>query len=59
MGSLKLYHRRPHGGSYADEGGRGGRRKAKARLAPLCRGGDFPTGPRLQRDCGHGGAVIH
>jgi hypothetical protein len=20
MGSLKLYHRRPHGGSYADEG---------------------------------------
>lgn len=34
MGSLKLYHRRPHGGSYVDKGGRGGRRKAKARLAP-------------------------
>lgn len=33
MGSLKLDHRRPHGGSYADKGGRGGRRKAEARPA--------------------------
>ncbi len=33
MGSLKLYHRRLHGGSYADKGGREGRRKAKGRLA--------------------------
>lgn len=34
MGLLKLYHRRPHDASYADGGGRGGRRNAKARLAP-------------------------
>ena len=34
MGSLKLYHRRPPWRFLRRQGGRGGRRKAKARLAP-------------------------
>ena len=52
MGSLNSTIVVPMAVPTPTKGAEGGGRNAKARLAPLRHGGDFPTGVQLQRDSG-------
>ena len=49
MASLKLYHRRPHGGSFTDKGAEEGDGRPRRGWPPSPPGGDFPAGVQLQR----------